>query len=354
MSLLFIKRAIVGVLLCIPAVSVANNVDVSGFIGVGGIDDSKDGYRNIVESGVRLSGTLPANFSLHTQVLWRDYNNSIDSEPELDYGTLDWQLANRFGEQRISLGRFKANGGIYSNTRDMPFTRPSILLSGAIYSDDQRSVYEHIDGVRFSAVTVTDLGELAAEFGYGSQSVDEEFGRSVGGFKPPTINIDADHSWLFDLKYQTHAWLVNFSYRKLDVTVKSNFGFFEPRNTNRIGYDMDNYILGLQYSRGPWEFTAEGLVQRVKYKEIGLEAHSIYSIYFQPRYFINAEVALMGRIERTLVDGGDLDLAEDRRGISSYSTGLTWRPSERWQLSAEIHHDSLDDTRVLAQAAWRF
>lgn len=347
MLLLSIKRASVTTLLLISNISLADAVDVSGFIGVGGVKSDDQEYRNIVESGFRFSGTLPANFSLNSQILWRDHNDSMDDDPELDYATLDWQTASKMGEQKISVGRFKANGGIYSNTRDMPFARPSIQLSGVIYNEDHRSLYANIDGARLHSVTTTNLGELTTEFGFGAHSSDEELGRSIEIQGSTTRTFSADQSWLWNLKFQTMSWLVNFSYRKLDVLAE---GGSNPSIYNEVS--MDSYILGVQYSRGPWELTSEAILQNTAFLQ-STEDQSTSGIYIQPRYFINSELAVMARAEHTIEDRNNAERKSEQT-MNSYALGLSWRPSERWQLSAEIHRNSLDNTSALAQVAWRF
>ncbi|WP_394389179.1 hypothetical protein [Shewanella woodyi] len=53
-----------------------------------------------------------------------------------------------FGDETVGLrgGLFKNEAGFYSSTRDVPFTRPSIMLPQSIYSDYFRDAQLHIEG----------------------------------------------------------------------------------------------------------------------------------------------------------------------------------------------------------------
>ena len=354
-------RCISALLILAPGFTFANSYDISGFIGVGGeyidmLELDLDESQSILESGVRASVTLPKNLALNAQVLYTDESSSSDDEPELDYATLDWQFSTSLlAEQKLSLGRFKANGGIYSNTRDMPFTRPGIVLSDSIYGDGFRSIYKHIDGIRWDTSYSGFLGTWDLELGYGVHNADEDLGSTVLGQTANATSYDAENSVLVNLKYQTLSLLANLTYRRLDLDTQQEI--------NQITIDdmeLNSYIASLQYLIGDWEFTLESIMQDVTLTQ-GFETDTLFGYYLQTRYFLSPTMTVLLCFDQSDNYNSQIDTIDsgNRYRITTstaetYTIGVSWRPAEQWQLAAEVHHLPNNNTTTLAQLAWRF
>lgn len=388
MSLLFTKSGLTLALLC-PCISFADSVldtiDVNGFVGIGGSYsiNSDDRYQNLVESGAQLRAGLPGNLSLNSQLLYRDYNDGSDSGLSLDYASLDWSFHQGVTENTLSLGRFKANGGIYSNTRDVPFTRPGIFLARSLYSETYRSLYEHIDGISFHSELPTDWGDFSAQLGLGKSDLDENFNSNILAGIPENSEIEADDSVVLDLRYRTFSFLSSFTYRKvkagfdaskesveeLERSVESSElqqTTSESLETISSNLDFDSYTLGFLYQRGSFEFTLEGRYQNVDTSFNDQPDIESYGYYLQGRYFLSPAWALMLRYDwrqddvyqRTSADQissseqSEISLVANK--VQVVSLGTVWNFKEDWQLAIEGHKELDKETVGLIQLAWRF
>lgn len=341
-----------------PSFALGSNYNISGFIGIGGehMDNpAKDDTQGFLESGVRMSVEMPKNFTLNAQALYTHKDIPSGNNLDLDYATIDWQFSDAFGEQKVSLGRFKANGGIYSNTQDMPFTRPSIQLSESVYGDGFRSIYNHIDGIKTDFSYSNEFGTWNLELGYGSHQEDEILRTSALGHPEDVTIYDADRTLLVDLNFQTLSILTNFTYRKIESDTP-----FEVAQITVQRIVLESYIASLQYLTNDWEFTLESILQDVSLAK-SHETETAFGYYFQTRYFFTPELTILLRFDQSDQYNSEINPSstENRYRITTttidaYTLGVSWRPAEQWQLSAEVHQLSNRTTSTLVQLAWRF
>ncbi len=125
------------------------------------------GSFGFTEVGLNASMQPMPRLQLSAQVLSRRAGNGNSATPRLDFGFADYRLysheTNQFG---IRIGRLKNPFGFYNDTRDVAFTRPSILLPQSIYFDRTRNLGLSADAVHFYADSShTDLGSIAIQFG---------------------------------------------------------------------------------------------------------------------------------------------------------------------------------------------
>lgn len=365
--------------------SFVTSADMHGFIGLGGSYNlnGDDSSQSLIESGIQLRLALPENFSFSSQLLYRDFNDETDANLKLDYASLDWDFQQWITENTLSIGRFKANGGIYSNTRDMPFTRPGIYLAGSVYDESYRSLYEHIDGIRLHSELPTQWGDFAAELGFGQSHLDDDFNSAVLAGIPENSEVDADDSLVVDIRYRTFSFLTALTYRKINGQFnvdESSFEFSEVASENSeqnqnpaptgllaSDLDIDSYTLGMQYQYADYEFTVEGTKQWVDVSLSNQPSLTNYGYYLQGRYFVTPTIALMLRydwqrseyFEREAPSQDDLaeeksQVLIEQRDSEVVSLGTVWNFDERWQLAVEGHKRLHEDTFGLVQVAWRF
>jgi hypothetical protein len=99
--------------------------------------ESSSGSTEYYEAGINGSVQVRPNLTFAAQAAIRDAGISDDGSLRLDYALADYRfLARREGNAGIRLGKVKNTMGFYNDTRDVIFTRPSILLPG-VYSDNQ-------------------------------------------------------------------------------------------------------------------------------------------------------------------------------------------------------------------------
>ena len=86
------------------------------------------------------------------QVLYRRAGKSDQQGVRLDYLQAVWQfLQTTDGGLELRAGKIKIPYGLYNETRDVPFTRPSILLPESVYFDTVRNFALAAPGVGLNA-----------------------------------------------------------------------------------------------------------------------------------------------------------------------------------------------------------
>jgi hypothetical protein len=108
-----------------------------------------DGSLDFIEAGINASWTLLPRLQLAVQGLFRRAGAGHESDFELDFGLMDYALLSTADRRLgIRLGRIKNPFGLYNDTRDVAFTRPSILLPESIYFDKAREFAVSADGAQ--------------------------------------------------------------------------------------------------------------------------------------------------------------------------------------------------------------
>ena len=84
----------------------------------------------------------------------------------LDYGFIDYTfLSGETGQLGIRLGRMKNPLGFYNDTRDVSFTRPSILLPNPFTSTAARKLALAADGAHLYGEYRSDMGDSPFKVG---------------------------------------------------------------------------------------------------------------------------------------------------------------------------------------------
>ena len=119
--------------------SLPESVQVHGFASLGyfnttdnnffGDTKQDSGDVDFWELGINGSWRALPNLQLSMQVVSRKAGEADDGDLRIDYGFLDYAFVSDVNKVLgVRLGRVINPLGLYNDTRDMPFTRPSILL----------------------------------------------------------------------------------------------------------------------------------------------------------------------------------------------------------------------------------
>ena len=134
--------------------------------------DSTNTSFDLTELGLNGSFQLNPKVLFSAQVLSRRAGEMYDGEPSLDYALGDFTFVSapdrRLG---VRVGRIKNPLGLYNETRDVPFTRPTIFLPQVVYYDNLRNLILSSDGLMLYGESFQPWGNLSLTFG-GGQSVD--------------------------------------------------------------------------------------------------------------------------------------------------------------------------------------
>lgn len=319
---------------------------------------------------------------LSGQILYRRAGESDQDGLRLDYAQADWRFfQNEFTQLGLKLGKVKIPYGLYNETRDVPFTRPSILLPQAIYLDSSRSVLIAAPGAIFHGSNVGEYGTFDFTLGWVQPDFDSESVEYVflGNNRPgklqgksgynsslrwdaPTdttlmltyIDADADYEpgspdYLAAGSISVRSTLASFQQRLDTLTLtaeynethnsRAGFGVAFPDTTNN---PMAYYVQGEWRFHPEWELVLRNEVHyRDKYDKSGQKFHTA-----------------TGRPAHALFS-------------DDWVVGLRWDATPNLMLRAEYHHvngtswlPGLDNPDVFAteqrwnmgllQAAYRF
>lgn len=312
-----------------------------------GSSSDDNGSLEFTEIGLNASFRPRDRFLVSGQILSRVAGNYGDAwQPKLDYGFVDYQA---FTSDQVvtgvQIGRFKNPFGFYNQTRDVPSTRPSILLPQSIYFDRSRSLGLASDGISVYSDQRFSNGTLYWKGGVGMPQIDDDAEISLAPGRP---DLSGKLSAVGQVLYSHDGGRMNaaFSVARVRTDYRSR------RDSAQQGeFIFQPYILSLQYNAEHWSLTAE-----YEYQDRTLQGfdHPLAndvttgeSFYVQYLHRINAQWQWLLRYDYAVSDRDDRDgnryEAQGRgpsysRFAKDITTGLQWRINPNWSLQAEWHH----------------
>lgn len=345
------------------------DLQIHGFVGQSYITTSDNdvfgnsdsgGSFGLTEAGLNASARPLSRLQISAQVLSRRAGKDNNGMPRLDYGFLDYRLysheVNQFG---IRVGRLKNPFGFYNDTRDVPFTRPGILLPQSIYFDRVRNISLSSDSVQlYGDAAVFKLGTLSTQFGITLPIVNDKDTESslLGDVRSGHLNREVSYigRGIFETSDKrlrlgiSGIWL-NTSY---DPSHRSN---------DQLGAGALQFTpiyFSAQYNAERWSLTSEYAIRHFKYdnnfKNPVLNGLDFYgeSYYFQGEYRFTPKWEGLVRYDAYYADRSDRDGSEfassafaKRVGAPAHTryakdimVGLRWNVTPQFMVRAEYHH----------------
>jgi len=339
-----------------------DTIRYQGFIGQGLVwtdhnnvlGQSTDGSVDFREIGLNVSARPLANFQLAGQLMSRLAGETDDGKLRVDYALADYTfLTGSRTQAGIRLGKIKNPLGLYNETRDVPFTRPSVLLPQSIYLDRTREATLSATGLQAYADRTIGNGILSFQLTAGKPSA-EGLDYAIFGNDAPG-SFDSQTSYVARLLYDNQQGLL------LGLTYTSAINDYEPgaADPNSPGrLTFRPIILSLQYDTGTWEITSELASRPLKLHGFGVvpDSHTTgQSGYLQGIYRFNERWQALARYDVLYTDRHDRDGRDyaaatlkpaHSRFAKDLTLGVSWTPTTNWMLSTEFHH--VDGTAWLA------
>ena len=196
---------------CAQAYDISDNWHINGFIAQSAIHTDGNNFfgetenaisTDFFEAGLVLNGNITQKLKFSTQVLARKAGENDDGHPKIDYGFFAYDLVdNARWNTGFRLGRIPSQVGLYNATRDVPFTRPSILLPQSIYGETIRNSRFAHDGVQWYGEWRQELNRIIWHVDYYQPLTD---GNEMDDIflVPLPGDIDAERSWMSQLIYE--------------------------------------------------------------------------------------------------------------------------------------------------------
>lgn len=296
---------------------------------------------------------------------------------DLDYLFIDKQL---WGSDSyvggIRLGRVKDNYGLYNDSRDIAFTRPSIYLPQSVYLDlSFRKTLLYADGFSLYLERIDDTGLLTLEGGFGVIDGDGlENYQTIDAFSDFPFSFDVDEGFFYRLKYSTlderlKLAFSGFGVRTISASSTFDASIFMPnlQIPFDIGARTRYNLLSLEYVFGQWIFAAEygEIVFKLEEVNFSIDPFILASlpislesqlpsldteseIYFlQLSRILSRTIELFARVDVYHIDKSDPNGVEYERnglGVShsrytkDYGVGIRWQPRMDTMINFEYHY----------------
>ena len=314
----------------------------------GNSDDN--GSFGFTEVGINaLLRPLP-RLQFSAQGLSRRAGEGTSATPRLDFALADYRLfsqdTNQFG---IRVGRLKNPFGFYNDTRDVPFTRPSILLPQSIYFDRVRNVGLSADSVQlYGETSHSNFGSFSTQFGIIRPIVDDKDTR-VALVGPVPGDLSPEASFIGRGIYESYD--SRFRLALSGIWMKTDY---DPARNDPLGPGSIRFTpiyVSAQYNAERWSLTSEYALRTFRYKNFNNQRYDSQdftgeSVYLQGVYRFNTKWEALLRYDVLFTDRKDRDGKEyaDRTGGPSHSrfarditVGLRWNVTPSFMLRGEYH-----------------
>ncbi|MBU3006266.1 TonB-dependent receptor [Paraglaciecola arctica] len=336
----------------------AESLKINGFVAQGMVQskdsnfvtDDGDVSVKLTEIGVNSAYRFNSSLRMAGQAVYLEGGNRYPDGFRIDYLFLEWQLLQTANWLiKTQIGRNKNYHWLYSSTRDVPHTRPSIVLPQSLYFDVFRDVAIGVDGIVLLAQTDNKWGEWDFNFSYGNSQISEEqkenlIGTSASGKLTHDTDTQISVYWrpsLSKFQYGFSLLDADFSYKQGD-----NDTLFSGEETSqRI---MFNFL----YQGQNWEVASEVMRERVIVENLLFPSFqsdlTAEGGYLQARYFLSSQLTLLARLDiydrdRRDRDGSNIQtlsqgLVPSYFGLMDQATvGMTWKFAKNIQIQAEYH-----------------
>ncbi|MCG6942702.1 MAG: hypothetical protein LJE69_15795 [Thiohalocapsa sp.] len=308
------------------------------------------------ELGLNASWRPLTDLLISAQVASRRAGDEDQGTPRLDYGLVGYSFVNNQTlEAGLRAGRVLNPLGFFNETRDVAFTRDSILLPQSIYDDRTRDSSFSSDGAQLFANYRSPVGDWYLQVNAGTPRTDDSARteRAILGADLPG-RFTGDTSVLGRLIYERDGgrWRVGVS----AGSVRLHYDPKLPKGVLRQSFpgetDFRPLIFSFQYNAEKFSLTSEFGTRQLKTRGFNRgetsttgEASYIEALYrFTPKWegFVRYDRLFVDRQDKS----GQRFVAANYpfvrpayfRFAKDLTAGIAWRPKKWMLLRAEFHY----------------
>lgn len=309
------------------------------------------------EIGVNASLRPTSDLQLSVGLLSHKAGATDNGEIRLDYGLIDWTISSsEQGRSGVRLGRVKNAYGLYNKTRDVAFTRPSILLPQSIYMERTRNLTVSADGAELYLDRYGEAGSLFVTFSLGQPQVGSEASKVAFIGLAPNGRFESKLMPIFQISYEGDGGKYRFGFTSVRIDASYNPGLGDVLQAGRLKFTPK--IFSAQYNAERWSLTGEYALRPALLQNFGPNMPNSHndgqSYYIQGSYRLAPKWEALLRYDVLYTDGKDRDgqayaAATHRPGFSRFSkdwtTGVRFDLTPELMLRAEYHR--VDGTAYL-------
>ena len=331
-----------------------------GFIAQGLIDVNSSNYVNddqsisaeLTEIGINVSYQLDQDFRLTGQAVYLNGGNRYHEGGRIDYLLLDWTA---YSSENLLVnfyfGRFKNNHWLYSNTRDVPQTRPSIILPQSVYFDGFRDIAEGGDGLDINVIyNVDGVGDFNFNVSTGTSDISKAQTQIIlSDFASGRLKHDDDLQASLYWQPDYSQW--RFGLALLD----SNFSYHSGGTDAFLDADivLQRFFLNVLYEGEFWEFSSEILQDRFVFDDFYFKGfhqdNKGQGAFLQSRYKANNQLTFLARYERFYINKDD----KHGRQLAAITQGST--PAYfayQNSITLGVSYDIIEHLRIEVEHHW--
>lgn len=335
------------------------NLQIHGFASQGYIltsdndffgNSNSGGSFDFTELGLNASLRPLPKLQLSAQILSRRAGESDNGDIRLDYGFADYSFVSdetlRLG---VRLGRLKNPLGLYNDTRDVAFTRPTILLPQSIYFDRSRDLALSADVAQFYGEHAGDFGDLSFQFSVGNPRVNDDETELVFLTRDLPGSLEDKTSYVGRLLYERDGGRLRLALSGAEVNIDYEPGAAFPMDLLAGSIRFQPLIFSAQYNAEKWSLTSEYALRKSRFQDFGGipdqsftgESYYVQGAYrFTPRWegVLRYDVLFSNRDDR---DGSTFAARTGRPAHNLFAkdltVGLRWDITPSFMVRAEYH-----------------
>lgn len=312
---------------------------------------SNGGSFDFTETGLNASWTPNVDLRLAGQILFRRAGTGHEHDVEMDFALLDYTIHStpnyRLGTR---LGRLKNPFGLYNETRDVVFTRPTILLPQSIYFDRTRELSLSADGVHLYGDYRGGRGDISLIFGMGlprSGSLDSELSL-LGADYPGEISPKLSYIGRLSYELEGGKYRLAISSAWLDTRYDPELPL--PRDLPPLKILFKPIIFSAQYNRDKLSLTSEYAIRPFEQQILNSQfKRSVTgeSYYLQAEYRLNPNWQAILRYDALYNNRDDRDgkkfqaatgLPAHLQFAKDWTFGLRYNVTSSFLVAAEYHY----------------
>ncbi|GAB3374758.1 hypothetical protein NCG89_02565 [Spongiibacter taiwanensis] len=345
----FMKRSLIiaSAWLATPglALTIGNDLQVHGFAsqaflkseGNNIYGDSLDGSTDFMEAGLNANYRHSSRLYVAGQVISRDAGNTDNGDINLDYLFADYKL----GENDQSgigarIGRVRNSYGFYNDTRDVVFTRPTILMPQAVYFEGNglREFLFSSDGLQLYGYW--DEAEHSTNFSFSvgkDKSLPQDSLDIITGGSGMFRNAEIKNPVYAQLLHSRNGGQSRYALSTLNLTLRAD-GARSPIPSASI--DASGVVLSAERNFLDWALTAEYSFVRVEGYLGSTQNQDAESktFYLQARRHLANNLVATLRYEHGSYEDKELgSLSNSKHWVA----GLQWTPDISWLLALDIY-----------------
>ena len=262
--------------------------DKNNFLG----DSSENGSLDFTELALNFSYRASDKLYVAGQLLSRRAGELDNGHLAVDFALLDYRFKDGVDYQfGVRAGRLKNALGFYNKTRDVPFTRPSIILPQSIYFDRTRDLAISSDGFQLYGHKNLSSGLLMLEFGL--------IMPVMSGKNTELAILSVDRPGSLSGELGSLARLVfNTNDQSLKISLTDlflNAAYNESGIVDNGKFQFRQTILSVSINKGKWDYSSEYARREISFDGMPVNyvppflSHATgESYYFQTVYHANS------------------------------------------------------------------